>query len=384
MPSQTSKYEYALSPRRKIRGLFSLWGLALEGNNDPFSRTFLEIIKSQMNPISNFHGEVLDFIVLIEPPKGQVATLKKKHPNAYLILVVFEPKAVRPDHYSRRTWPMYDKVLHLSKEQASGNPKATTWEIGFVKGVQIAPEEAFIEKYVGDNPKVALINANKFSFVPGSNYALRADFARLAISRGVDLTIAGKGWESGLIKNTIAQVKVLVFQVLLGARVNLRYFRTPIYTTTNRDRFAGEVESAIDFLRTFDIVVIIENDSTYVSEKLYNAILAGSLPIYVGPKLSEHGLPPELALETAGSSNAIIDAIFTVDKNRLARWGEFRRNWLSLESTHQRWSESQGIHNLVNKLIEVLTSEFVGKDTAQKYPHLILPLVPRDDEEAFI
>jgi hypothetical protein len=361
MQIETSEVEIALRPGVELRGLFSLWGLDLECPSNSFSRAFSQMILEKTPLQTSSESREIEFIVLIEPPRGQRARLKRQHPDAFTILVVLEPKAVRPDHHRRRTWKKYDLILHLSKMHGIGNPKARFWETGFLNEQNVVLEQELSDAIEHSKPRVGLINANKYSFVQASNYALRSDFARLALRLGIDLKVAGKDWHLNLVESTLAQIKTLAFQLLLGACVNPKYFRTPIYKNRHSDKFLGEVDSSIEFLRRCDVAVIIENDSTYVSEKLYNAILAGTFPIYVGPSLACNGLPAELALEVSHSPSSIIDAILSVNKDMILNWRSFRRTWLEADSTFNRWSETQGIQNLVNKILEILNAEFDGK-----------------------
>ena len=50
----------------------------------------------------------------------------------------------------------------------------------------------------------------------------------------------------------------------------------------------GELENA---------TLVIENEKTYLSEKLFNALLAGCIPIYIGPELTKFKLPRGIAIE---------------------------------------------------------------------------------------
>jgi hypothetical protein len=55
--------------------------------------------------------------------------------------------------------------------------------------------------------------------------------------------------------------------------------------------------------------LIIENSLDYVSEKLFDAIQFGTVPIYVGPQLSEFGIPNEVAIQCEPSEVQVADKI---------------------------------------------------------------------------
>ena len=66
--------------------------------------------------------------------------------------------------------------------------------------------------------------------------------------------------------------------------------------------------AAVDILSHYDVAMIVENTDAegYVSEKLYDALIAGCLPAYYGvpgPRLRAHlGLPPGMGPRDAASS----------------------------------------------------------------------------------
>ena len=60
---------------------------------------------------------------------------------------------------------------------------------------------------------------------------------------------------------------------------------------------------------------MIENSIDYFSEKLFDAIISGVAPIYVGPRLAEMGLPNEIAIECGPSLHEIEKAYETLAAN---------------------------------------------------------------------
>jgi hypothetical protein len=51
--------------------------------------------------------------------------------------------------------------------------------------------------------------------------------------------------------------------------------------------------------------VVIENEASYVSEKLFEALFAGCIPKYVGPNLREFDFPAGLVIEVEANISAI-------------------------------------------------------------------------------
>jgi hypothetical protein len=62
-------------------------------------------------------------------------------------------------------------------------------------------------------------------------------------------------------------------------------------------------------LQNYEVNICIENDSDYVSEKVWKALYAGAVPLYVGPKLN---YDPELRASVINSDPKIEDIINTI------------------------------------------------------------------------
>jgi hypothetical protein len=51
----------------------------------------------------------------------------------------------------------------------------------------------------------------------------------------------------------------------------------------------------------------MENEASYVSEKLFDALVYGCIPIYVGPNLEEFGIPQNVAFKIESNSTDVLD-----------------------------------------------------------------------------
>jgi hypothetical protein len=59
----------------------------------------------------------------------------------------------------------------------------------------------------------------------------------------------------------------------------------------------GEVVDKHQIMKDSKFSLVIENSNFVITEKIFDAIINGSVPIYIGPELSNFGIPKEVAIE---------------------------------------------------------------------------------------
>lgn len=98
----------------------------------------------------------------------------------------------------------------------------------------------------------------------------------------------------------------------LSSPINLRQFSDLGHLYTN---FMGSPPEKTFVYQQYRYSIVIENSQSYISEKLFDVIVAGSVPIYVGPKLEEFSIPSEIALEAIPDLDCIRDKISHLRSN---------------------------------------------------------------------
>jgi hypothetical protein len=93
---------------------------------------------------------------------------------------------------------------------------------------------------------------------------------------------------------------------------------------------------------------VIENDSTYVSEKLLNALVAGCIPIYSGPPLSIYGIPSEVAINVGKKPREFVTAYLGTSSLELEKVRRLGQNWIQSEVARKRWSVTEGFGRLID------------------------------------
>jgi len=181
---------------------------------------------------------------------------------------------------------------------------------------------------------LSLIAANKVSSQKENYYDLRRRFANEALEN--ELEVYGTLWNEPYIRRIHHRVGV-------GLHA-LRYRTLPslpsLYGGLHKSHAAhkGAPQDKQMIIRNSKFSLVIENSSTYVSEKLFDALVGGSIPIYFGPELSRYGIPEEnLIIRHQGSLselrtllNNITDGEILVRLNTIKQFVEsnyFPREW---------------------------------------------------------
>lgn len=210
-----------------------------------------------------------------------------KTPLKNSILIIMEPKTVCPLNYIRQ-----NRELFMNTFIASPLWKMNEQEVIFnwPQAIDIRKTKKIICLNKSRNKDTVLINSDKISFIKGEMYSLRKK-----IVCSLPIVLYGKNWNKEFpykIRRFLFAFKKVFRQSIVARRIlfDLRVFvKNGIYLFRKPQDYRGAVlDKSILTLSEFSLV--IENELTYVSEKLFDVISAGCIPIYIGPDLKLFGL----------------------------------------------------------------------------------------------
>jgi hypothetical protein len=220
-----------------------------------------------------------DFVIYLDlSPKSILRSLAI--PRRKKILVIFEPNAVNPLQHKRLIQNLFGLVLvHSIKQKKSTNI--------FVQGGGWNPDRNFPNmSTILAADGVACAFGNKVSLSKTSQYSLRRDVMAKLLNSGVQVHLAGLGWgeKFSVLKGYLASFS----RVLLSAEIpQLKQIRRLEISDLQRYpnfRYVGWVDNEVDHYRSSACVLVIENDSEFLSEKLFHAISSGRPVVYCGPQ----------------------------------------------------------------------------------------------------
>ena len=227
-------------------------------------------------------------------------------PSGRRFLVATEPVTVNPIQFSKRVSRKFLRII-VPSERSPKAENARVYEGGYLN------PSRYKTAYTNDGNRQgwALINENKFSFVPESNYILRSRLVLEAVDAGLNFSIAGRNWTRGPIW-TLLKVLHHILIAFEARRIKLRIndlsdlIKLSLRRRQVKQRWAGIVPDSLAYLSKFKVSVVIENESSYVSEKFHAALLAGCQCVYVGPELNTGDFPDKFLFQSSPDSASIM------------------------------------------------------------------------------
>lgn len=209
---------------------------------------------------------------------------KTSIPLSRRALIAWEPFVVDRENYKQKNLKQFGTIFAPSVIWAKK-----------IKAIPFNwPQDAIEQEDVPLNwkqrkNKIILIQGNKFSAVKGEMYSTR----RRAIGafNDTDFSLLGTNWNRGLVYDFHKWLKSALETPLKDLSLYSLQGVGSYYT-----KYGGQIDNKIEVLKTFKIALVIENSLDFVSEKLFDAVRAGCIVVYVGPNLNTFGIPEEAAI----------------------------------------------------------------------------------------
>lgn len=212
--------------------------------------------------------------------------------RTYRILLRFEPKVVLPITYTP-FMSTFDQVIDFGFRQNSAFPWPQLEE-------SITPKKPKAHR---SSKKVCMISANKMSLLKGELYSLRKQIA-LKIS---DIDLYGRDWgKISKFQKIGILFRTFIFSLPSLSDIQFESAKTWLLSDPHS---LGSPDSKFEIYKKYRIALVIENEASYVSEKLFDALVAGCIPIYVGPRNSFIDSIGNLVVFSEPSINAVKEAI---------------------------------------------------------------------------
>lgn len=255
------------------------------------------------------------------------------------VLVRNEPRVVRPQNHRPSLLSRMDLIVDVGRPPASGVLRVNwpqTWDITRVGGL--------LDSKLKRLDAVVMINANKISFVKGELYSLRRQLA----CNSSRIHTWGHAWDISTKEKAIKALKELVIAV--------RNLETISYSALNGwfsspKKFQGVSQNKLSTLAEYDYAIVVENSLEFMTEKLFDSLFAGTLPIYVGPPLASFGIPNFVAVEAEANLDSVLAAIETASKVDLFAWRKKLVKWLESERVEHEWASEYVLAKIIS-LIE--------------------------------
>ena len=305
---------------------------------DPKADCFLAVDHNKLaykNFISGGGNPEKAFLLRLEPPSVFPAQYRKSVENKYGS--IFTPGSILQNSGNFYGWPY----------QIHADPTIPT---AYRNGIEhiLAHSQFDYRDWSQRELFLTMIAANKVAPSTDENYGLRRKFARdLDFS---DFHLYGALWNESMRLKLRHRLAVTYFAIRQGTLPNLAsvygnlFFKYP--------RSLGFVSDKHEVLKNSKFSLVIENSDTYVSEKLFDSIINGCIPVYFGPKLSVVGLPDDVAIQYDGPDSKIsqyLEEISEVDiQYRLHAMSQF----LNSKDFKECWLENRVYEKIAREIFD--------------------------------
>ena len=228
------------------------------------------------------------------------------------VVILMEPPSTRTENFSKELVQQFSKIYSPSPYwHEHTSVIAFDWPIAKPFDIPL--------NFHSRKPKAVSVHSNKFSLAPGQLYDLRRELLR---NRATHLDTFGMGWEWG-INSKFRSVITAIRNVSSVHEINLQKIARYLLFPANYSSI--QIPDKIELMCKYQFSLVIENDSSYVSEKIWDALNAETIPLYVGANLSKFGLTNGLVYECEPTFEAIVSKLYElVSRDQFERYLEIR------------------------------------------------------------
>lgn len=245
------------------------------------------------------------------------------------ILIRVEPSSVYPSQYTSEVESKYDLILTPGNVNAANQSEFIRYPYDYnlnpstpssstpdpLKIVDLNQKMGVYSfaNWEKRDIKCSLIAANKISPNGTGNYGLRRQFASQNLSDG--LNVYGQLWDSKLFSRLKYRLAVLKFAIQSKSEFHIMLIFADFFKKFKNVR--GPVLDKHGIIARSKFSLVIENTEDYVSEKLLDALIGGSIPIYFGPSLEITGIPESLVIRCDRNDSNPLELVRKIDEAQI-------------------------------------------------------------------
>jgi hypothetical protein len=247
-----------------------------------------------------------EFLINLNHKIGYQGKFLHKVKHSKRVLIVLEPSSVNPIGHSRLVQRRYGQVFVPSHMWVKRDgTRVFQWPQTNLSDIEVNQE------WSTKIDKIVMIARNNFSVGRKEQYSLRR---KVVAELSLDLDVFGQGWEDNAFQNVVKVLKSILLH--LSSFAPLKKIKIQLHQNYPYGRLKGSTLDKFETNSRYRYSLVIENSSDYVSEKLIDAIISGTIPIYCGPNLSAFGFRGNLALEVDPNPIEIADRLSSLRESK--------------------------------------------------------------------
>jgi hypothetical protein len=283
------------------------------------------------------------------------------------VLVRLEPKVVYPSQYLSRTESKYGLIISPGTLPQSiqnrfmwpyyynMNPLTPDVKISDLREIIRNAQEVGIYSLANWKQRtirLSLIASNKVSPLSDNNYRIRRRFAQ-HLSPDL-LHTYGNLWHSSLKSRIVHRLQVAWFSLKCGVWPNPRELYGNLFY--NYPTAHGSIADKHLVIQDSKFSLVLENDNGYMSEKLIDALIGGSIPLYFGPNPEQFGIPSGLVMHIDESLDRISEIVEGVSLEKVESMLELTQEFLRSEEFAQLWFGDYVLQGIADRILKYFES----------------------------
>jgi len=279
------------------------------------------------------------------------------------VLILLEPRAVYPAQYSSRIQNLYSHVLSPGSPrfkdsngdfipwpyQVSPNPLSPIDEGSSLQSKVLINMKSGLfdyDKWSRRSKFIIMINANKVSSSKSENYGLRRVFAH-QISKEF-LSVYGELWVSSIPQKIMHRLFVLLFAMKSGHWPRLTHVYGNLHWKFKTAK--GPIEDKQVILQSSKFSIVIENDNSYISEKIFDSLINGCIPIYSGLKEGSRIIPSGIYIDLPKSPSELVTLLEKISESDIRGILREMQTYLESEAFAKSWDKTRVFGQLASSI----------------------------------
>ena len=245
------------------------------------------------------------------------------------ILIRNEPSIVLPANYKSYNLRKFDLIIDVGKPQTIFNVT-----VNHPQKLEILSTDGTLR-----SDRLVIINSNLLSLRNGELYSLR----RNAIFNLEFIDVYGQGWNKSIstkLKAVLIEMRELCKH---PSKISFEGLKKYLRKTP---RNQGVSLNKQETLSKYKYALVIENSLEFFSEKFFDALVSGCIPIYVGLDLAKFQIPEDLYIKAQPNLDSIAQAFSEARSIDYGLWRCRALLWLEDEKTKNSWDEIFFINNI--------------------------------------
>ena len=302
------------------------------------------------------------FIAINHNPKDYSRFIRSGGTPKNAILIRREPQAVHPIQYQKAMENRYGLILspgavaEIQKREVllntpyaiSANPNSLSFSDQSIRSVLSSrgfAEIFTLEHWHKRKYFVTLFASNKVSPSKRENYSVRRKIVKM---HGDEIEVFGQLWSASTLSQISYRTRVLIFSLRTGYFPSLKsiygsmFHKYPDCHGIFEDKFA--------ISRNSQFSLVIENDSTCITEKLFDAFFSGNIPIYFGPDLAQYGIPDELYVRMKEDFNSSLLEIRGFEDMEIQKRLSAIFSYISAPDFYEKWSDERVFASIAQEI----------------------------------